>query len=396
VTASVGLRGDFWPTEREEALLGAALLPRREAMAAWEKARPGLDIDRMPGPALRILPLVYRRLDEAGVEDPFLPRLKGLYRRTWYHNQLQIHRAASVIRTLEEEEIPTMVLKGAAMIARYYGDAGVRPMGDVDVLVPTERGAEALRVLEAADWRRPDIPQDLLLRHHHGIGFVDADGNHVDLHWQVSTELVLAGARERSCDVFWDGSVETEIGGLRTRALDPADQLLHLVVHGGRSYSGTSLQWVADAATVLDFSEDRFDWARLVREASRRRMFLHLRDGLIYLRRGFRAPVPDGVSAELGSLPATRRDVFVHWAITRHHSRWMGTFLYGFARYLRLHAHRGPLGVIAGLPRFLQDRWEARHLWEVPVQALARTVRRIARWLTPSRRGGVEHQPVTD
>ena len=55
-------------------------------------------------------------------------------------------------------------MKGAALAGRYP-EPGLRPMDDVDILVPRPQHDSALRRLEAAGWRRVDIPG----RHHETV-----------------------------------------------------------------------------------------------------------------------------------------------------------------------------------------------------------------------------------
>jgi hypothetical protein len=370
-----GLRGDFWPTEFEEQLVRAALLPPPQGTTAWKQVRDRLDIDSLAGEPLRLLPLVYVRLKAAGRDDPVMPRLKGLYRRAWYHNQLQLARLGEILRLFGTAGIDTLVLKGASLIARYYDDPGVRPMADVDVLVPVKDAPTAMRILEAGGWQRPPFDEAELIRRIHGISYRDGRGHVCDLHWQLGMNLVIPGHRAESADAFWEGSDEIQIAGTRTRALNPADQLLHVIIHGAGSYSGTTLQWIADSLTILRGTEGRFDWDRLVAESSRRRTFRQVRDALVYLARALGAPVPSEAIERLEAVPAAQRDVFIHWATARHRSRFLGTLLHSFGRYMQLQPH-GVFRSVARLPRFLKQHWGLQHLWQIPIQVLQRTGRK--------------------
>lgn len=372
-----GLRGEFWPTEQEEQLLRAAFFPGAEATRAWERVTPALDIDGMPWETVRLLPLVYRNLAEARADDPDMPRLRGLYRRAWYHNNLQLATLGDILRSLDAAGIDTLVLKGAALIERYYGDAGLRPMTDVDVLVPLGSAGQAMRILEARGWDRPRFTDEQLLRGSHGIGYRGAQGRRVDLHWQLSLALSIPGRPEASSEAFWERSLSAEVGGIRTRVLDPADQLLHVLVHGFGAHHGTTVQWAADALTILR-AEPHLDWDILVEESGRRRVVLPVRDSLSYLVTTLGAPVPSEVGAELSGIPTTRRDVFVHWATARHRARFLGGFLVSLAQHFRMQSHRGTLRSIAGIPAFLKEMWGLDHVWQVPAAAGRRLARKVA------------------
>ena len=52
-----------------------------------------------------------------------------------------------MVQALESAGIATLLLKGAAFVADTRLDAGMRPMNDVDVLVPTAQAGAAIDVL---------------------------------------------------------------------------------------------------------------------------------------------------------------------------------------------------------------------------------------------------------
>lgn len=73
-------------------------------------------------------------------------------------------RMIPVVAELERAGIPTLLLKGAAFVADTRLDAGMRPMNDVDVLVPSNRVRETIELLgdsglEPASTRVRALPQ---------------------------------------------------------------------------------------------------------------------------------------------------------------------------------------------------------------------------------------------
>jgi hypothetical protein len=76
------------PTADQELLLEAATGASEAARAAWRGWQERNELDDVDFGAQRLLPLVYRHLVELGVDDPDLGRLKGLYRHSWYRNQI--------------------------------------------------------------------------------------------------------------------------------------------------------------------------------------------------------------------------------------------------------------------------------------------------------------------
>ena len=96
------------------------------------------------------LPLLYRTLSDAGVTD-LPPRLKGVYRHSWARNTVRARVLVGVTRRLSSAAIPSLVVKGMALV-EYYGDRwAARDMYDADLLVPDPRCARVR-------WQRSSMP----------------------------------------------------------------------------------------------------------------------------------------------------------------------------------------------------------------------------------------------
>jgi hypothetical protein len=65
-------------------------------------------------------------------------QLKATYLANWAKNTHSRAELRRVLDVLKEQEIPVILLKGAALAEAVYGDVGLRPMSDLDLLVPEE------------------------------------------------------------------------------------------------------------------------------------------------------------------------------------------------------------------------------------------------------------------
>src|SRR3989304_3614207 len=162
---------------QEELLLRSALLRGESARRAWQELRPSLDLDRLPAALASLLPLVYRNAAVLDRDDPETPRLKGLYRRTWYANEALFHRLASVLRLFAQAGIDTLVLRDAPLVVRYYKDSGLRPVAAVELLVHTGQATAAVALLEDARSSRRG----------HGTEFTDGRRSEPDVRWGGAT-----------------------------------------------------------------------------------------------------------------------------------------------------------------------------------------------------------------
>lgn len=80
--------GGCWPTPEQKLLLRACLLEGKETTEAWSEWRSRVDIQVLDRGSLRLLPLLYWNLKRHGVNDPLIDRFKGIYRFSWYKNQM--------------------------------------------------------------------------------------------------------------------------------------------------------------------------------------------------------------------------------------------------------------------------------------------------------------------
>ena len=284
----------------QELLLHASIGSGPEVLEAWAEWKHKADIDAVDLGSHRILPLLYRNLLDHGVSDPLLARLKSTYRYYWYQNAVLLHRGEEVLSSFRQAGIPTMVLKGAALVALYYHDAALRPMQDFDIAVPFTSARKAITLLQRSGWR-PQTKYDprhlFLIRH--STPFIDCKSRQIDLHWHV-----LGTGFNISCDTnFWKRSIPLNVGGVATRTLGPTDQLVHVCSHGAEWSEVPPLRWVADALSILKSSSTTVDWQLLLETVEFHHLQLPLLNALIYLKKNFGAPLPDDVLNNLQRLP---------------------------------------------------------------------------------------------
>lgn len=290
------------PDAGERLLLRAALLEGPAASAAWHAwRRTGGAIDGVGVPSFRLLPLVYRTLESAGVEDPDLPVLKGVYRHAFASNQRLVASVGPSLDSLTARGIETMVLKGAAVGAVHYRDAGARPMDDVDVLVRPQSAERALAVLYAEGWSAlPRIDVRRMMHSQHALPLSHPNGGQIDLHWRVMPESVRD-------DDFWAAAVPMALGTAATLAPGATDQLMHTCAHGVK-FGAAALRWIADAAAILRSADGQIDWPRLVDAVAEREVSLRTATSLELLRDLLGVPIPHHVLAELDDLPSGPRE----------------------------------------------------------------------------------------
>ena len=363
---------NYWPTELQTLLLRAALSPSATALDAWRSLRGSLDLDRLDHGSQRLLPLLRRNLSALGVDDPVLARCKGVYRYQWGRNQLLFRRGVTVLESLATADVPTLLLKGSALVSRAYGDPGLRPMEDFDVAVPEATGERAVAVLERSGWSCPYPITPAFRRIKHAGPFEDAMGFKCDLHWRILEESWDAGDAD-----LWDASEVVVFQGHRTRVLCPTDQLFHVCVHGARHAFEPGIRWIADAMVLIETGD--VDWARVVEQATRRGFVLRMRETLEFLKVAMDACIPDTVLAQLASCGDTWFERVERRILSRPH-RLLGQLPLYWCLNLRACGGAGWQAAMA-FPGYLQNAWECASVGELLRCALTRARHRLRFWL---------------
>ena len=364
----------WWPTARQTLLLRAALLAREQAVSAWREWCDTGVLDDVDSGSFRLLPLLYRNLARHNIDEPQLPRLRGVYRQAWYRNQLAMEQAHEAVRMLADHDIPVMILKGAALLDGVYGEMGARPMEDVDLMVPWRFARRALRLLGHAGWassmhRDGDFQRPMRIVH--GVPLHRPNGLAIDLHWRLLDESPAGHD-----SAFWDAAEPFEFGGARAVRLCPSDQILHLAVHGIRWDPIPPIRWSADLYLVLQHRGPEVDWERLVAQAVGRGLTLELLAALTYVRQQLGAHVPDHVLRELRAARPSRlayldfRAQGARTTVASQVARYV-------TRYARLSSGQPMLRRFADAPFYLQELWGLERARDVPVDGARRVAARI-------------------
>lgn len=362
----------YWPNAEQTLLLQAAVRRGEAARDAWTRWTASVDLNRLDAASERLVPLAAHNLTRAGLDAPRLGRLEHLRHYTWAKFHRRTASLLPVLQALHRDRIPTMLLKGLALVSQYYEHPGLRPMDDVDLLVGPEHALWARAILEDRGWRPVGAPVDPATLH--AQSFEADDRWPIDLHWRALWEV----ARSRTDASVWAHAVPADLGGVPVVVPSPADLCFQVIVHGSRWNDTPSFRWIADAATVITARGGTFDWDRFVALADDYELVLPIRQALGLLVEVLDVPVP---AAALAALDAHRASTFerVEQRLREWTSSPIGCFPLVLCHHVRLARADGAAAVVLGLPRYLQHAYGLPSLWSVPVDLGVRAARRVTR-----------------
>jgi len=270
----------------------------------------------------KLTPFLYYQLSRQGGEKYLAPeiyqRLKRSYYATLQHNLGQDQEALQVIRALTEAGVEVILLKGADLRLRVYDDPGVRPMGDLDLLIAPEAVPQGKAVLGGLGyslshwlcWPGGGFTE----RYRVALHFEPPPGSKllVDLHWCLEA---VGNFYRLPYSRLNQGAISWSYHGLPVKLLSPEHLLMHLCLHLYDELS-CALQLVDLGLVCARLS---IDWGRFLEEAMRCRCQLPLSVMLGDLARLYPGVAPAAVAARL----RRHRPPAVERLLLRHHRHFL-------------------------------------------------------------------------
>lgn len=262
-----------------------------------------------------LAPMLSWAIEQAGL-DPAAPPWTSLAAaqgqwRLGYLLKTSAHTAVQA--AFAAAGIPAIWLKGFALAHTVYPQPLLRPMGDLDVLVPYEQRHAALAAAESLGYHKhlyePELfaDYDELRHHYHLRGHVE-DLVALELHFRLLMGDKLLPPPEM--DWFWQQSRPVVWKDLAFSALSPAAQLLyvsaHAIIHHGEIQF--YLQRYFDLHMLVSRTPG-LDWELVLQRAVALRWTYALERALGYTRQYFDTPLPAGVLSELRQMRPPDEDV---------------------------------------------------------------------------------------
>ena len=222
------------------------------------------------------------------------------------HNRTRNKRLYRVIRDIfaafEQAGVQAIGLKDLALVRTVYPDLGLRPMGDIDVLIRREDYEKVERCLTNLGFSpvpRRECPY--LLRYAWALHFCrPTDDVWVDVQWdvlQLEWDVYGEGSFDFEIDRMWQGAQVLAIEDYQILQPRPEDMLFHLCMHfEGHRYGELIL--LCDIAEVIQYYGRKLDSSYLLDLAKRYRVETSVYYALLLVQRLFGSCVP-GLLEEL-------------------------------------------------------------------------------------------------
>lgn len=381
------------PSPGETALLTACLQAGARAREGWDRwygARVASEegVCGCLAATRTLLPLLAGSVARSGI--PVSHEVMAYLRAAALREDLRAARyrqiASEALAALDRDGAVALVVRGAVLAATVYPQWSLRHCHDLDLLVGTDRLADAVHLLKRAGWLplAPAHPSA-------GARLQHSSGLQAALHTRPFALAYYDAPLER----FARGGRVFAIDGVPARAPSPEATLVHLLGHATYSPSRRNLRWVADAWHLTGGHPD-LDWKEIVDRLEAYRLTLPVWVLLRFLA-GMGAAVPPSVLACLEQRAAaagwTAEDVALGGGY-----QGIGYDLRGLWRSPP--SWRGRLRVarwvLAPSPGYLRSRFAVTSPWLVPLYYFYRPAHYVAARLVRSAEPRVEAAFSTD
>lgn len=362
-------------------MLRAALLQGEDAIEAWRAWKKGVVLASLDHNSQRLLPLLSQNLIRHGISDPLMTPLSNLYRYNALRNQGFLRDLTKALEFLRAQGIAVMVLKGMALAIGYYGDIGLRPMYDLDLLVKQDDALRAIELLVCHGWRTnpekgppfQDVGPAYLLERH----FKNKFGTEIDLHWKNPQER-----RSETDDSYWEEAVELKAMKKSFLAMNPTGILFFTMAHGIKHRGTNAPRMIADMHTILVKSGPDIQWDLLATKIKQNGLSLPARYLFKYMNNLLYTPISSAFQNQLDSIKMPSRDWYAFYALNNLPSGPEQFFIScinltnDYQRNKIAYAAR-PLSVA----EYLKLRWKLNHVREVPCTFITKAGHHILQML---------------
>ena len=264
-----------------------------------------------------LTPLLLRAFRAADISAPsdIAKKMEQWNAATVRQNLYLTSELLRVCALLKERGIETVPLKGPALASQIYGDLGLRPFSDIDLLVRREQinpAESAVRELGyEPEFTIPSQHREQWLHQQCELTFRRSGSIRLELHWDIAHPHF---ALDSGVEEFWSRLGTVRVGDALLPNLSPQDLLFTLIVHGTR-HAWSRMMWLVDIAELLRRGP-AIDWEDFWRNAKGRGAARMMATGLVLAHNVFGVLVTEPGAEQAYSdnhSAASKERVIAHW-----------------------------------------------------------------------------------
>jgi hypothetical protein len=261
-----------------------------------------------------LAPLLYASLEQynSTLKPPsaVTEMLELAYYQTKTTNWLMFQELGELLARFEQEQIPVVLLKGAALANTLYPRIALRPMGDLDMLIYLADAPRVRDILTARGLAPGLEPAENFYPNFSYDQAFERCGERpltVEAHWHL---FKLPYYQNRiPIEWFWQRTMPMRVNDQPARLFTPEAQIVHLAAHAVLHHHGDSLLASYDLALVLVRYRDQINWEEVIASAHSFGLSRIVDSNLARVRDEWGVFVPDDVCARLAHSSSVRERI---------------------------------------------------------------------------------------
>lgn len=254
------------------------------ALAVQHNVAPLLQRALRAGDALTALP------------EPIRTRLEEERRITALDNLQNYGVFRRIAQALRERGVPVIALKGLHLAELVYRDISLRPMSDLDILVPQSQVELAVATLQSLEF---ELNKGLPTGYDVGLTHRRLDIL-VEVHWALGR---ATGSYSPPVEEVWRSAAAVRLADADVQVMSPEYLLLHVCAHLAYHHLfALDLRALCDIAEIVH-AHPALDWAAVVDQGRRHGWGRGVAAALRLARDSFGVVVPEDVIMQIGGGP---------------------------------------------------------------------------------------------
>jgi len=256
--------------------------------------------------------VIYSKLKKIKKDCPNIPsfifkELKKDYFLNATKNTLIFEELGKVLETFRKAGLQVIVLKGAVLAEKMYGNLALRPMTDVDLLIKKEEMWQLDEQLKILGYRPSDISVedvDFSSTYLTTLDYRSFSSNspsfHIHWHFVNSTIPNESYIKNIKIEDIWRDAEKTKIANVETLVMAPHHLLIHLSEHALRvTHSLSKLSFFCDIDEAVNSYQERLDWERLIKESLKFNLSRMVYLSLYFTAKFLETKIPENVLSKL-------------------------------------------------------------------------------------------------
>lgn len=235
-------------TEEKKLLLQTIFAEEEKKLLLWQQWYKKIDIENdIDSESYHLLPLLYDSLSSYQIKTEEEKRLKGIYRRSWYKNQLHLKNFQDILANFNQENICPIILGDLVMATQYYQQIAHRPINTYELFVLPNQVNLAIEKLEKLGWKPTFKISKVTTNTYSKLVMINAEKNCLILYWQLWIEKLSINSEEDILSICQ----KINIGDYQTFRLKPIPQVLAICLENIFFKYNNLTRFVVDLKQVL-------------------------------------------------------------------------------------------------------------------------------------------------